>query len=335
MDQLPENENNSQPNPSIIPLSEQTSSQSTAPATITQPEQISSPPLKRRHRVTIILLNAIPAGALYIFTFGISLLLLVYSSQGSFLQVLTAPLAFFGMFVFIPIALIDVGILFSLKLRGQRIRSFYPTVRQVLLIWSVFLIAFFFYGLDYLITGSTYNSIHNPNQNSVVSLINNCKVSSIEQYSDGNNNYISVIEPNAPPSEGAIITHGNWSVFVSAIKAARQKCPDPSNINYSNQTPVYTWISQEEAITMLQNCEISDVLDTPGFLQTSPYWNYFQAQGIPSSEMPKGPETGYLLDNPGSYVTLTVNNSLEWHIVPTVDQYKKSCPIYDSLALQT
>jgi hypothetical protein len=228
---------------------------------------------------------------------------------------LPAALLLFGVVLFVPIIILDFVILsvYLIKSRHRTVASGERTV--VMIVWSLIMVGI----LAYLVYNLRYYREHRPSSDKVISMIQQCQVSSIQQLDDGE---AEVSVKGADPSRGAVITRGNWDIFVNAVRSSKQKCGE---VEYFNKLTIRKWLSLDEALIAIKDCRVTLVTSYVYDLNYDPFSNENEV------ERPKGYKTGILLEDFGSLVSLEAVYELKPQIEPTIEQYKNSCHIVSNL----
>ena len=285
---------------------------------IPQNQDAQIPIEKRKSKLTR--LNLILAAISYSLSLFLIIFLLVFSSQGSFAQVITSSISLVGaVFLILAIAASFIDYFMSKK-QGKLIAVNRLTLMQILLIWSPVLLSSVAYGLHL----QHYGNSNNPNQARAITLILDCKVSYIQQSTGG---LISLEVTDSDPTQGGIYTRANWGTLVNAVNTANRKCPNKT-IYYGSES--LSWLTLAESKTMIMQCKLDLVKSDNVLSHPSTHWDYFKAREL-DSERPTGTETGYLLTKSGNYSVLTADYTLESQITPIVNQYKNTCKKFDNL----
>jgi len=265
-------------------------------------------PNETAKRPKIIQFNLIFAAISYSLSFVLILFILFFSTQGSFAQVITSSISLVGAFIFTLAIITTLIYYFISKKHGKLIDVNRLTILQILLIWSPLLLSLVFYGLN----NHQYSNTNRPNQSTVLSLIDACKVTNVQDIGNGD---IEVTETDQDPSKGAIITHGNINTLNSELKTVNNNCTFVKRA-YDSNTAITKWLTQDEVASMIKQCKVKSI---QGFTQEN-------IQNVLSNvTVPSGASTGFLLEDWGHDELLYINQISLAKIDPVAQQFQKTC----------
>jgi hypothetical protein len=128
----------------------------------------------------------------------------------------------------------------------------------------------------------------NIDQAQAIKLINECQISSIQQTNKG----IELMAASGVNASGTgsnyITTSSDWNTLVNTSSRLGNKCDQ--KVDVLRESPIYSWISLENAQQLLLTCAIQNVA-----LYNGPYDTTIRNFGTP-----KGTATGYALLDPGT-----------------------------------
>lgn len=272
------------------------------------PDNLIPQPINNPHEPKLILFNPKLAFVTYSIALVFILFILFFSTQGSFLQVITAGIAIVGLLMLIAATLTSAIQYILAKRRGQIVDLKKAGIQKMLLIWSPFFVSL----IIYAIYGFSYTNSHRPNQATVVSLIRDCKVSSIQDLGNGD---VEISEINSDPSQGAIITHSNLNVLNDALKSVNHECTFVKRA-YNSDAAITKWLTEDNALTMIRQCKITSI---QGYTQE----NIQSVLG--NVTLPASAPTGILLENWGHDQLLYLDQAPLAKVDPVAQQYKSVC----------
>lgn len=228
---------------------------------------------------------------------------------------------YFGLLIApIALVLVVIGIVY-LALLVIYVFSKYPTKRQRLICAAAIFVLIGLYSWQITISIKEANKINQSKKlladSEVISLIDNCKVESIQKngdkvdlllvsdaYYDSNGNYLW---------RSTTASSANFNSFVDEVNKIKSKCGGDVSAIDNMSGPNVSYVSVQQATELLQQCKVKTFNYTPSGLGG--------LEVKPSS----GTDTGIIWEEYPTFGHLFVETSAEANMVPIARKVQQTC----------